>query len=124
MRYVLDASVALKWVLREPDADKALRLREDFRNSAHELIAPDSFPLEIAHPLTKYERRGLISDAESLWMNVMTTVPRLESSTTLISRALQLAKQARIGFYDCLYVALAERERCELVTADDRLHKS
>ena len=27
----------------------------------------------------------------------------------------------RIGFYDCLYVALAERENCELVTADDKL---
>jgi predicted nucleic acid-binding protein len=27
----------------------------------------------------------------------------------------------RIGVYDCLYVALADREGCELVTADDRL---
>jgi predicted nucleic acid-binding protein len=27
----------------------------------------------------------------------------------------------RIGVYDCLYVALAEREGCELVTADGRL---
>ncbi len=23
--------------------------------------------------------------------------------------------------YDCLYVAMAEREQCELVTADDKL---
>ena len=28
---------------------------------------------------------------------------------------------ARIGVYDCLYVALAERKACELVTADLRL---
>jgi predicted nucleic acid-binding protein len=27
----------------------------------------------------------------------------------------------RIGIYDCLYVALAEREGCELITADDKL---
>ena len=27
----------------------------------------------------------------------------------------------RIGVYDCLYVALAERRKCKLVTADDRL---
>ena len=32
-----------------------------------------------------------------------------------------MATQARIGVYDCLYVSLAEREGCELVTADDRL---
>jgi predicted nucleic acid-binding protein len=28
-----------------------------------------------------------------------------------------------IGVYDCLYVALAEREGCDLVTADDRMLK-
>jgi predicted nucleic acid-binding protein len=29
----------------------------------------------------------------------------------------------RIGVYDCLYLALAEQEKCELVTADDKLIK-
>jgi predicted nucleic acid-binding protein len=27
----------------------------------------------------------------------------------------------KVGVYDCLYVALAEREDCEFVTADDKL---
>jgi predicted nucleic acid-binding protein len=26
-----------------------------------------------------------------------------------------------VGVYDCLYVALAEREKCDLVTADEKL---
>jgi predicted nucleic acid-binding protein len=30
----------------------------------------------------------------------------------------------RHSVYDCLYVALAEREKCELVTADDKLIKN
>jgi predicted nucleic acid-binding protein len=30
----------------------------------------------------------------------------------------------RIGVYDCLYVALAEEENCQLVTADDKLIKN
>jgi predicted nucleic acid-binding protein len=29
--------------------------------------------------------------------------------------------QTRQGVYDCLYVALAEREGCELLTADQKL---
>jgi predicted nucleic acid-binding protein len=124
MRYVLDASVGLKWVLSESDSDKANRLREDFRNQVHELIAPDSFPLEVAHALTKAERRGMIRDAGSLWLDVMTTAPQLFPSLALIPRALRIASQARIGVYDCLYVALAEREGCELLTADDRLARS
>ena len=33
MKLVLDASTALKWVLVEPDSDKAIRLRDDYRNA-------------------------------------------------------------------------------------------
>lgn len=121
MRYVLDASVGLKWELPEPDSDKSGRLRDGFRNGVHELIAPESFTLEIAHGLTKAERQGRISDATALWLDAMTTCPDLFPFAPLMYRALQIAKQARIGVYDCLYVALAEREGCELVTADDRL---
>lgn len=46
MRYVLDASVALKWVLNEVHADKARQLREAYEQGRHELLAPDDFPLK------------------------------------------------------------------------------
>lgn len=36
---------------------------------------------------------------------------------------MAISSAARIGVYDCLYLALAEREACELVTADDKLVK-
>ena len=39
----------------------------------------------------------------------------------LLLRAADISSTARVGVYDCLYVALAEREGCELVTADSRL---
>lgn len=55
MKYVLDSSVALKWALPEPDTAKALQLRADYRNGTHELIAPDFFPIEVAHALTRAE---------------------------------------------------------------------
>ena len=41
----------VKWVLTEPDSDKALRLRDDLRNSVHELLSPDIFTVEAAHAL-------------------------------------------------------------------------
>jgi predicted nucleic acid-binding protein len=110
MNYVLDASIALKWVLGEPDAAKARQLRDDFRNAVYELIAPDSYTLKIAHALTKSHRRGLVPDPWRLWGDLMTTVPHLFPSLPLTPRAIQIATSARIGVYDCLYVALAERE--------------
>jgi predicted nucleic acid-binding protein len=60
MKSVLDASVAVKLVLPEHDSAKALALEADFRNQIHDLIAPDTFPVEVAHALTKAERRGLL----------------------------------------------------------------
>jgi hypothetical protein len=56
MKCVLDASVALKWALNEPDAAKARQRRDDFQIAVHQLIAPDSFTPEIAHALTGTQR--------------------------------------------------------------------
>jgi predicted nucleic acid-binding protein len=121
MKYVLDVNVALKWVLNEVDSTKARRLRDDWRAQIQELIVPDVFPFEAAHALTRAERRRLIADAAQFWGEIMADCPRLFPSLPLAHRALTISRQARIGFYDCLYVALAEREGCELVTADARL---
>jgi hypothetical protein len=51
----LDSCVALKWVLAEPDSAKALQLLDDFQNRVRGLLAPDVFPVEIAHALTRAE---------------------------------------------------------------------
>ena len=123
MKYVLDSNVALKWVLVEPDSHQAKQLRDDFQNSVHELLAPDIFEVEIAHALTRAERQGVIAAGQAaiLWSDVFSTPPRLERSGPLVPRAIEISSQFRHGVYDCLYVALAEREKCELVTADDKL---
>src|SRR5205823_3964169 len=57
MKYVVDSSVVFKWVVPEADTDKALLLRDDFRNAVHDLLAPDVFPIEVAHALTRAERQ-------------------------------------------------------------------
>ena len=51
-------------------------------------------------------------------------LPALHQFLLLLPRAYQISSQIRIGVYDCLYVALAEREQCDLVTADQRLLNS
>lgn len=126
MIYVLDSNVALKWVLPETDSDKALRLRADVQAGVHGLIAPDVFSIEIAHALTRAERKGdiPIGDAEVHLLNILSSAPQFHSSLALLRRALALSSAARIGVYDCLYIALAERETCQLVTADDKLVKN
>ncbi len=123
MKYVFDSSVALKLVLPETDSDKAVALRDGYVQGVHELIAPDIFPVEVAHALAKAERRGILKPREGLTklLRVLSTSPVLHPHLPLLPRAYEIASQARIGVYDCLYVALAERERFEMVTADQRL---
>jgi predicted nucleic acid-binding protein len=123
MRLVIDSSVAFKWVVPEADSDSALRLRDDFLSGTHELIAPSIFPIELAHALTRAERQARVSNTQALRLltDVLQLGLDLHESLTLLPRAVELSSSMRIGVYDCLYVALAERESCELVTADSRL---
>lgn len=123
MKYVLDTSVALKWVLPEPGSDKALALREDFRRKIHTFLAPDVFLAEAGHTLAKAERRNIIAPPKGsiLLADLLTTIPELKPSLPLLPRAFSIASAFRISLYDCLYVALADREKCALLTADIRL---
>ena len=122
MKYVLDSSVALKWVLPEADSGKAIRLRDEYRNGVHELLAPDLFPSEIANGLASAERQLRIRAGESaIFLNdVLSAAPALQPSAPLLIRAMEIAIATKRAVYDCLYLALAKAEGCELVTADDQ----
>lgn len=124
MNYVLDASVAVKWVLPEPDSANALRLRDAHRQGVHSLVAPDSFPVEVAHALTRAERKKLLQQSEAMikLADIFSTGPVLTPYLPLLPRAVELSSQQRIGVFDCLYIALAEREQCKVVSADQRMN--
>jgi len=123
MKYVLDVSVAMRWVIPGPLMVLAVKLRDEYLQNIHELIAPDIFPGEAASGLTKAERQKLIAigDAATLHTKIMNTCPDLRLYSPLTPRAIDISSQSRTAFYDCLYIALAELEQIELVTADDKL---
>jgi predicted nucleic acid-binding protein len=126
MKYVLDASVALKWVLPEPDSARAIRLRDEYTNGLHELLAPDLFTPEIAIGLVSAERQGRIKAGEStiLLHDILRAAPALHPTPPLLIRAMAVALATRRAVYDCVYLALAEAEGCELVTADDQFARA
>jgi predicted nucleic acid-binding protein len=123
MRYVLDSSTAFKWYVSEPDSAKALQLRDDARVGLHELIAPDHFPAEVANALLVAERRGRIAPGEfQLHLaSLLSELPRLVQTPPLLPRVAQITSTHSVSVYDGLYVALAERENCDLITADDQM---
>jgi predicted nucleic acid-binding protein len=116
MSLVIDASVALKWVLDEPGGAEAEALLDQA------LIAPGLWLIEAANALCKRAGRGEISPDEAAerlqaLLNAPVATPRTEDD---LASALSLANQLAHPVYDCLYLALAIREDTQVVTADTR----
>lgn len=117
--FVLDASVALKWFLPEQYSEYALRLKPASTN----LHVPAFFFLEFTHVACKKQRRREVTAAEVIGMiGIMRSAAlRRHEDAAILPRALELALQLNVGFYDCMYLALALELDCPFVTADRRL---
>jgi len=115
---VVDASVALKWVLDEDGADRAKAVL----SGDEALLAPDFLLLEAANVLATKVRRGLITaaGARNSLSGLREGLVRFAPSSTHLDRAHALAVELERSVYDSLYLALALAESAVLVTADGR----
>ena len=123
MKCVLDSSVAFKSLVLEQHSSMAIRLVREFGQSLHEFIAPSVVSHELAHAVTRAERQNRLATGQAIqhWAAFMAVPPLLIDDQPLIERGIEIASFHRIGVYDSVYVALAEQEGCELITADDKL---
>ena len=119
MIIVVDASVAVKWVIPEVLSDQA----ESLRGRADRLLAPDLLLPEAANALWKKLTRGEITAREAAQAIdlLMQSGLDLRPSGPLLGRALTLARRLRHPVYDCIYLALTQAEGATLITADQRL---
>ena len=118
-RFVVDASVAVKWFLTEEHSAAAERLL----TTHHERLAPELVFIEAAHVFVKRHRRGELSTSDAqVSLAALHDTLQVRESASLVSTALDLAFTHQRSAYDGLYVALALRESCELVTADRKLY--
>lgn len=116
MTLVVDASVAVKWVVREAgnEAARALFDRPD------PLIAPDWLLVEAASTFWKKVKASELLEihAERHLEELPEYFARLYPSHALAMDAMKLSFRMKHPTYDCLYLALAQRESVSLVTAD------
>lgn len=115
--FVVDTSVAIKWLIDETDSDRALSLRN------HDLAAPALLRIEAANVLRTLRARQALTarQAQDLFAFLQTApVTIVEHDDALERHALDIAIDLSHPVYDCLYVALALRTGRTLVTADAR----
>jgi predicted nucleic acid-binding protein len=115
---VVDASVALKWVLNEPGQEDAEALIDE------DLIAPSSWLLEAANVLWRLARRGDMSaeDAKARLAELYNAPVATAALEDDLPAAVDLANTLGHPVYHCLYLAMAIRENTYVVTADHRFH--
>jgi predicted nucleic acid-binding protein len=122
-RYVVDASVAVKLYVPETNSQQAVR----FFSDQHDLIAPDLMLAECGNIIWKKVRLlgELTSDEGKRIIAAAQTLPLDYYSTTdLITNAFEIALNSQRTVYDCLYVALAASQGCQLMTDDWKLHSA
>ncbi len=124
--FIVDTSVVAKWLLAEPDSDRARMLisREYF------LRAPDLLVSELGNVIWKRFARHEITAEEAqevvavlLRRHIDITV-RLLPARILLDQAIRIAAEEHQSIYDCLYLASAVQARCLLITADEKFVRS
>jgi predicted nucleic acid-binding protein len=117
---VVDASIAVKWVVYEADSAQARAL------SSQTISAPDIWIAEAGNALWRFAKLGQLTEAE-----VVARIGHLQTADVIsvpmvqdAADALQIAIAIDHPTYDCFYLALAIRERTYVVTADTRFAKA
>lgn len=116
-RLVVDASVAVKWVVAEPGSDQAVTLRD------HALIAPDLLFAECANILWRKLRHSLMTaEQAALAARILEQADiTVVWAKGYVARAVAIATELDHPAYDAVYLAVAEALGLRLVTADHRL---
>lgn len=121
----VDASLAVKWVLKEDDSEQAWAVYEDAINAGESIVAPPLLNLEVTNILRQNVRRaGGLSPTEAVTLldDFLRFSIEIHNPAGLHRQALILANAYGLpAAYDAHYLALAQHLRCNFWTADQRL---
>lgn len=126
---VVDANLALKWVLPEQDSHRAMMLLDTWTDEQKQPIAPALFTYEVtniiyrqvlAHKLTYDEASQGLTKLFSIGVLL-----NFSLHEDISIKAMEFAHAFHLpATYDAHYLALAYYETCEFWTADTRLWNS
>jgi len=113
---VVDASVAIKWIVDESGSEDANQILDGrFR-----LYAPDFLSVEVGNAVVRAIRRGFLTPLTGAEAMTQLSSPRIELRPVsgLIESAYALAVQHGGSVSDAAYITLARNLSAEVVTAD------
>lgn len=121
---VVDASVAVKWVIEEDYSAQADELLRSASRNRTRIVGPPLLRIEVTNAIFQRRRRGdlTLAEADDAVARFLGIDLDIETPPDLIPRAYAFARDHQLkSIYDCLYAVLAEHLAAELWTADRRL---
>lgn len=124
--YVLDASIAFKWLVDlgdEPHTDHARNVLDDYRSGRVGVVAPSVLPYEVGHAVSRAVRRerlGASDAADAFHTFLEWKIPLVHDDADLLA-SLRHAEHAGASFYDASYLTLAVRVSAPWLHADERI---
>jgi len=125
-RYVLDASVAARFLLSESLSDKAAEVLRDFIEGRVELAAPSIMAYEVGNALWKAARDGSVDmdAAKKKQLRFLDlSIPIVDLGDGGHLETLERAHTLDATYYDAAYITAAVKTEATLLTADDALHR-
>jgi predicted nucleic acid-binding protein len=124
-RFVLDASVSLRWFLDDSVSPYADRVKHSLIKGGRAVV-PALWHLEMSNGLSVAERRSILStaDIDQALLDMEQIVAQgVDTSSIFVSsrRALVTARAFKLSAYDAVYLDLARHERLPLASLDQRL---
>lgn len=124
-RFVLDCSLAMRWVFEDENDPEAEAVYAAIRRGGIHVDVPALFWPEVANTLLVAERGGRCAPgkAADFLQNVLTLPIHIDTCgiSTLIQSIQTLAKQRALTVYDACYLELAIRLQVPLATRDRAL---
>lgn len=129
MRFVLDASVALLWLVPQTNPDGVDYAEATLAALKHsQAVVPSLFSLETANVITKVESKGIVSEADSqrfiALLGHLNIVTDQATAAHAWGDTLNLARRYRLSAYDAAYLELSLRTGLEMATLDVDLAKA
>lgn len=130
MKCVLDASVALSWLLEDAGAGQAYAVAvfNALKRASSQAHVPATWSLEIANVVARSEAKGLLTAQRSqVFLSAMAASPIVTDAETVpraLVQTLQLARLYGLSAYDASYLELAMRLQLPMATLDTTLIKA
>ena len=124
-RIVIDASVILKWFLSDEEySQSALALLDKYVSFELEIVAPSLLEYEVLNGLQIARKRGRIPQDNTIMAVEGFLGLEIEKKdiSSFYSWIMHFSEAYNLTVYDASYLAVADEEGIELVTADESLY--